>query len=216
MEDVWLNPDKLTKGVIVTLKQAYWESTLEQLSKDQKVGSLTEMFLSHKSGPCFQPFLDRMHPAQAKKLYMKFRIWTIPLNSFTSIWGKNGPTTPNCPFCQQPKESTDHFLFFCPIYIMPCKKWILPVCKLWASVNYWEASRIFRCGTKEMIVFSVSRFLLWAWRILATKLKFCTRAFKYKMHCHFKDCRGWNLIYYVQQGSGIVGPSVFTTALLVF
>ena len=170
--DYWHNPNSIPSNASRILKCHFWNSHYAQAHTDPNVGSLTLHYLTFKTFPKFETFLDTIEPPFAKSLYLKFRLGTLPTRAFCTKWANHvNSQSLLCPSCSNADETVSHILFFCPSYHYLRKLWIKPLCNNLGIRNIAVALRIFLSDTSSLIVFTLSNFLFRAWYIRSRYLK---------------------------------------------
>lgn len=159
---MWDDPQSITKRMGSQLKKRYWDFIDSSGTEVRTLSTLTTGFLEIKSCFNFDSCMDNVEPPQARALYIQFRTGVLPLNAMKSNW-KNVSVTSLCPLCKASPETIEHFIFFCPFYANLRKTWIIPTCRVLSFPRPTDALRVFRSDTTRWSVFTLSRYLLYAW-----------------------------------------------------
>lgn len=82
---LWSNPEEMCPVISRSeLVRAYRLHKLADIQGDPALEHLTANFLRSKDEYLIESFLDNIQPTLARKLYIQFRIGTLPLCAFTN------------------------------------------------------------------------------------------------------------------------------------
>ena len=138
---------------------------LDNMDCRATLGSQTISFFTFKDSPAFEPFLDFIKSNYHRSLFLRFRYGTLPIGMNIVKWRNEEGMELTCPVCLHHQESEEHFLFFCPHYFRPRKKWTIPMCHLLSIQDRRVVLRLCKTSSLEPIVIAVSQFIGAAWRI---------------------------------------------------